>query len=329
MKKILVASTALSLLGGAALAEVKTTADARMGVQYFKADSANAEGKWDFTSRIRVTFTASGETDGGLAFGGTIRADNASNRVAAGNADWDAEEETTWLLAGAGGNVGSAGNVWVSGAFGKIALGDVDSAAEAANGQLWGVGLDDREWDHIAYVGAGSSSNAPVNGGTQNPVALYSYSFGDGNVFVSLADGNPTESWGLAGNYKFGDFTVGAGYEKTGDVKQVSVSAAAKFGDIAVKAIYAEGENEAATLATAVQNTTQWGLGASYTVDALNVAAFYRVNDTETVAGVEDSQEIYGLGASYDLGGGAKVVGGYANKEGTGEHFSLGIAMTF
>jgi outer membrane protein OmpU len=71
-----------------------------------------------FTSRARVTFTFSGETDGGLSFGASFRADNSSN---AAN--------------------GTAGSVFLSGAFGKISMGDVDGAAVAAVGHVDGVGL--------------------------------------------------------------------------------------------------------------------------------------------------------------------------------------------
>ena len=96
MKKILIATTALTLLAGAASAEVALSGNARMGILYNGEDT-------NFTGRIRVIFTMSGETDGGLSFGSSIRADQASN-----------------------GNAGAAsGSVFMSGAFGTISMGDV------------------------------------------------------------------------------------------------------------------------------------------------------------------------------------------------------------
>ena len=75
MKRILLASSALVMSGGIAAAEVAVTGDGRMGVQ------SVGGGDIAFSSRIRIIFTASGETDNGLTFGGSIRADNAGKGV--------------------------------------------------------------------------------------------------------------------------------------------------------------------------------------------------------------------------------------------------------
>ena len=114
MKKVLLATTVLAASAGFAAAEVTVGGDGRMGVTY----TEGAANELAFTSRIRISFTASGETDGGLSFGGSIRADNA-----------------------AGGAAGTAGSVFVSGAFGKLTMGDVGGAAEFAVPHVDGVGL--------------------------------------------------------------------------------------------------------------------------------------------------------------------------------------------
>ncbi len=87
-----------------------------MGITYNSALNSNS--KLAFTNRARVTFTLTGETDGGLAFGGSFRADNAG---------------------GAAG--GTAGSVFISGDFGRIRMGDVDGAFTSLFGELAGVGL--------------------------------------------------------------------------------------------------------------------------------------------------------------------------------------------
>ena len=51
----------------------------------------------NFSSRARVKFTLSGETDGGLGFGASFRADQASASTS-----------------------GTAGTIYVSGAFDKV-----------------------------------------------------------------------------------------------------------------------------------------------------------------------------------------------------------------
>ena len=113
MKKLLIATTALVATAGVAAAEVAVSGNGRMGVVYNGEDL-------NFSSRIRVVFTLSGETDGGLSFGGSFRADNAG-----------------------GAANGSAGEIFISGAFGTIAMGDVVGAAEAVVGDLPEVGYTD------------------------------------------------------------------------------------------------------------------------------------------------------------------------------------------
>jgi outer membrane protein OmpU len=122
MKKLLIATTALVATAGVAAADVSVGGNGRMGVVYNGEDL-------NFSSRLRIAFTASGETDGGLSFGGSIRADNAG-----------------------GGANGSAGNVFISGAFGKIAMGDVVGAAEAVIGDLPEVGYTDISANDITYI---------------------------------------------------------------------------------------------------------------------------------------------------------------------------------
>ena len=130
MKKILLATTVLGMTAGFASAEVTLSGDARMGIL-----DAGGSSTAEFTSRARVKFTASGETDNGLSFGAELRADNAGDAAK-----------------------GTAGTVFVSGAFGKLSMGDVDSAFGATFGNIAGVGLtglgDKNELSHSADGGA-------------------------------------------------------------------------------------------------------------------------------------------------------------------------------
>ncbi|MBA4352594.1 MAG: porin, partial [Rhodobacter sp.] len=80
MKKILLATT--MLVGGASIAaaEVTVSGSARMGIVSGFSDGVAANGDESdvvFNSRVRVIFSLSNETDSGLAFGASIRADNA------------------------------------------------------------------------------------------------------------------------------------------------------------------------------------------------------------------------------------------------------------
>ena len=128
MKKLLIASTALSLAGGAAFAEMAVTVsgDAELGVDYNSepgmTDDGMTKSKHTFVHEVGIDFSGSGATDGGLTFGGS----------AGFNSGGDSIDE---------------GTVHVSGSFGKLTIGDNDSADLTAGGiediGMNGIGVDD------------------------------------------------------------------------------------------------------------------------------------------------------------------------------------------
>ena len=163
MKTLLISTVLLLASVSFASAEITLSGSARMGViDDFGDDNTG------FTSRARVEFSLSGETDGGLSFGASFRADNAS-----------------------GANSGTAGSVFVSGAFGKLSMGDVDGAANAAVGHVDGVGLtglgDLNESTFLANGGNDLDADGDITGSNEveDPSALYTYSAGDLNLYIS------------------------------------------------------------------------------------------------------------------------------------------------
>ena len=69
----------------------------------------------------------------------------------------------------------------------------------------------------------------------------------------------------------------------------------------------------------------------TYTADALAVTGFYS-NFRGTDAYDGNDADFYGVGASYDLGGGATVVGGYSSADygaGSDDAFDLGLSFSF
>jgi outer membrane protein OmpU len=298
MKKILLATTLLAATTGFAAAEVTLSGSARMGIISDFDDPLTLtvdENDLAFTSRARVVFTLSGETDGGLSFGASFRADNA-----------------------VGANVGDDGSVFISGAFGKLSMGDVDGAANAAVGHVSGVGLTGLDdVNESTFIANGS--------GVSDPSALYEYSTGDLTIYASAT--NPaagaalTDAYSIAAKYALGDYTVALGYETADSgatsVDHIILGASATFGAVTVKARYGEADLGAT-------NESQWALSVDYKADALTVTAFY--TDDSDLGGAE----AYGLGAAYDLGGGASVVGGYAHNETTNDDsYDLGVSMSF
>ena len=309
MKKVLFATTALVMTAGVAAAEVSLSGDGRMGIVYNGAD-------WNFSSRARVTFTLSGTTDNGIEFGGSFRADQAGDSVVNNGAAY-----------------GSEGSVYVSGAFGKIEMGDAVSAPEALFGDLPEVGYTDLtsagglENDIPYLTGDGVTTLA------DNPVVLYTYSTGPISIAASMSDGklgsvNDQQEYAVAGAYTYENYTVGFGYEMLEDVGGVAgvdytqgeLAGVATFGDTSVKAYFAKGGK---------QNPVDqaFGLGVTSKFGATTVLGY--VQKAEFTAGGDVTW--YGLGASYDLGGGASIVGGISDDDlvGTDPTADLGVKFKF
>lgn len=294
MKKVLFASTALVLSAGVAAAEVKVGGDGRMGVidGFGASDLA-------FTSRLRISFAASGETDGGLTFGGSMRIDQ--------------EDEL-----GQRASNGTAGSVFVQGAFGKLSMGDVDSAAEKSTGDVSGVGL----------TGLGDYNETSfLTSNDNDPSALYEYTAGDLSFYLSANQPSGPQGYSVGVKYAAANYTAGIGYENmevvgAADQNQITVGGSASFGDATAKAVYATRDTGAAN------NADQWGLSLDYTMGATTATVFY--TDQTDLAG---DYKALGVGASYDLGGGAALKGGYVRREDAAgvdeDAFDFGISMSF
>jgi outer membrane protein OmpU len=309
-------TTALALSAGVAAADVTLSGDARMGITYNSALTTN---KAAFVSRARVTFTLTGETDGGLAFGGSFRADNAGGAAA-----------------------GTAGSVFVSGDFGKLTMGDTAGAAGFINGHVAGIGLTGFSDIHeIAYLG---------NPGGTRPTARYEYSIDAFTVAVSHTNpsfGSKVSSIGAS--YKIEGFTLGLGVERqnarsaSAPVAPVAASCSGTAGvDIsglscvdATATFTAAKPGVAAVTARGAQ--THIVLSAAYTMDGITVKALggqlrtagaaakqnqFAVSAsgkfdeiTVTAFGRRDfAKNTYvGIGGIYDLGGGASLRGGIVN----------------
>lgn len=368
MKKVLLATTMLVAGASIAAAEVTVSGDARMGILSRGSDNVATrntdEGAAVFTSRARVAFTLSAESDSGLSFGGTFRADNAAGAAA-----------------------GTAGSVFISGAFGKLSMGDVDGAAQSATGNVSQkslTGLND--WSESTFIGAGglNAVNQNVLDGTfalvnpndtQDPTLRYEYSAGDFTGYFSLtnpADAlvNITPAPGAATNvlvsnaeaiavgvkYTFGDYYAGLGYEKLSgfiagnqlaggaavvapgvlavdntDLKHTVVTVGGTVAGVTVKGLYgkASGTYAGNNVVAPGFNGKQYALSVSYTTGAITGTAFY--TDDSGLRGMGGTAA-FGIGASYDLGGGAEVVGGIAQTKvsgGDATAFDLGLSFKF
>lgn len=282
MKKILLATTMLVAGATVAAAEVTVTGSSRMGVVY---DGVDAK----FSSRNRVIFTGSGETDGGLSFGFSVRNDQS----------------------GVGNDVNGDSTVFISGAFGKLTMGDVSGAADAIVGQVSGVGFTSLgSTNEIGYLG------------NDKTAALYTYTAGSLTVALGLGQTVDTdtpantaddEAKSLAVKYVMGDYSIALGYEDTASDSQLSMMGTAAFGGATVKLKAADRDSAA---------DTAFALSVDYTVGAATITAFATQN--YDFAGTDSA----GIGAAYDLGGGAVVRGGIVDN-GTDTVADLGLNLSF
>jgi outer membrane protein OmpU len=373
MKNILLASTALVAFAGAAAAEVAISGSGRMGMVYDKSIenddivivNGNAERTSDagfrFSSRVRVAFTLTQETDAGVTFGGSVRADNAS-----------------------AGNNGKGGSVFMTGAFGKISMGDVDGAAESAVGNLSAVGYTGLgDFNDAVYLQQGNSdldSNQKYSEFAL-PAALYQYTTGAASFYVGL--GNPggialgdstyfdtvvitgglidtttkvsgiviDQAYGLGAKYAVDNYSIGFGYESInlsgiatsegadgvigGSSKDDVVTefdntidswilgGSATFGGFTLKAQYGQGSGDTLDL-------TQYGISGDYTFDAFTVTAFWRSVEVERTNGSKNVEsQPFGLGVTYDLGGGASIAAGVVDPDRFDEDYRADLGVNF
>ena len=200
------------LAGGIAAAQgVVLFGDARLGLGYNINNDGSVrepDADGDFpddlraVSRVRFGVNMTGATDSGIAFGATIRADNA--------------------LGGQGGENGqTAGSVFVSGDWGTLTFGDTNGADEQWVGDVPGnfslTGLTDlNETRFISNGGSFGDDDSPHF--TPNPFArpTLRYDFDIAGFGISLSSNRDLTDIGVgagyAGDFGGGSWSAGIGY---------------------------------------------------------------------------------------------------------------------
>lgn len=308
MKKVLFATSALVLSAGFASAEVALSGDARMGVIY---DGEDAQ----FSSRARVKFTLTGESDAGLSFGAAFRVDHEN---------YSSNEYRSAAR-------GTAGAVWISGTYGKLSMGDVVSAAEEAIGDLYEVGYTDGAFagdiEEIWYLTADGVNL------DQGPSILYEYTINNISLYASASDGVDNEwfttpgddshadlqesdtAWSLAGKYDGGDWWAALAYSKHDDADEIVLGGEGTFNNFSVKGIYGKYSDRytGGPFQEELDNTI--GLGLAYQMDAWLFEGFYRRDNYEYNGQDDENYDSFGIGVEYDLGGGAVLAGGIIDSD--------------
>jgi len=390
MKKFLFASTAIAglAIGGMASAQgITLFGDARLGLGYninnggglqlestvkrervedadgnpiLDADGdeqfnevleVEADEEFRAVSRVRFGVRMTGETDNGITFGASIRADNSGS--------------------GQGGSVGQrAGDVFVSGVFGTLTFGDTAGADERNVGDVPGgvglTGLGDFN-ETFYFTNGGSLGSEDDDDALQakpfaRPTVRYDYAIAGFNISASTDRDLADIAVGASYTFDFdaGSVTAGIGYAEVAEfisfggaqvvngvtvidralipeVEQISASLQGTFGGLTAGIVYTTAETD--TVDSRINPGTRvkgeldtYLIGAEYDWNEWTFGGFFHKIDKAgggNSLDALDGQEAYGVGASYALGGGAAVRAGYVRDVFEEDRADFGISMSF
>jgi outer membrane protein OmpU len=327
MKYVLFASTALATvaLGGMASAQgVTIFGEARGGLLY----NEGLDNELQTTMRYRFGVRAEVETDSGITVGGEARADNA---IAA--------------------NDGLEGNFWFSGAYGTLTFGDTAGADEYWVGDVPGnlslTGLGD-ENETVFLTNGGDFGDTPQfdlsdDDALARPTIRYDFEIaGFGG---SLSSNRTLQDWAIGLGYDFetgwGGFNVGLGYAQIASFEDIE--------DVpgTVTVVDVGGADQeiptVTTTTTEIKDIDSFSAGLGATFDTWEAGVTYIKNKNDDGdfdilnVGAETFFGAFGVGAffstilstggdvdsgldgnwgwagtaDYDLGGGARVAGGF------------------
>ncbi|WP_159082325.1 porin [Paragemmobacter aquarius] len=288
MKKYLLVSTLVIASSGAAFADVSLSGDARMGIASVKG------GDYNFSSRARVRFSLSGETDSGLKFGAQFRANEA--------ADTAASDKGT-------------GTVFIEMPdYGKLTMGDTDGAVQAAVTQLAPIGFDDtQKLQEFTFLTGGDTGKGKD--------LLYTYT--SGALSFSASIGNPGAASGSGSSANKDDSAIGvayttefwkvaAGYEDNGVNSQTVLSGSYGNGQFEVKGVYGQRDDD----------KSQYVVYGTYIIGTNTLTAFYRDDEIKATKAT-------GFGVAHDFGSGLVFSAGYAKEEAKDANVSVGLTMAF
>ena len=310
MKNILFATTALVATAGIASADVSISGFAEIGV------FDNGNGDMQLFNDIDVTFSMTGETEGGMSFGASVDLDEIS-------------DDTTNAATDNNSAAGIAANI--SGSFGTVTLGDTDGASDwALTETAIGGALAD---DHTGH--AGYSGNSPLDGASDGQILRWDNTVGAMGVAISFeqaadgatSDNDDTVQIGLKYTMDAGSAAIGLGIGYadagtqtdgivTGDTNVMGISLSLASGNLTGVVNYSDGE----ALGVDISHVA---LGLGVTMDALTVGVNWGEFDEDNV-----KTNGVGLAVNYDMGGGAVFQLGYGDGEGT-DTMSMGLALSF
>jgi len=324
MKKVLFATTALIATASMAAADVRISGYGRFGLDYNEANKAVVgRSTSNITSRLRLQFDMSAESDNGIAFGARYRIQSESRDGIANTA------------------VANGGRFFLSSGGFTLQVGNILGALENMPGtyletRTAGAGIDGAgftshvgnlanaafKWDAYSSAGAGRNG-VEVLGSVGDFRGHISYSRSNDTAAVAavtaLDSGGDTyilepataaaigvERTAINLAYSFGDWNAAIGYQDSNVASEdkTIVSVWGDLGQFGVRAAYADNDG-----------VSKWGLYGNMDIGAASNILIFVVDESATSAADIANGHVnnvgngegtgYGIHYSYDLGGGA------------------------
>lgn len=342
MRSPILVAAVFCMSGAGASAEISLSGDARLGIGYGIENNGEVRLEPDRTamidiggapvevdtrlgapadelralSRVRFTFSGVGESDSGITFGASIRADNARGGQG-----------------GAGGQ--TAGRVFVSGAWGMLSYGDIDGADHRrvgepiANVSLTGLG----DFNQLPFLSNGGGSDNDELQFLADPDALPTvrYDYDIAGFGLSVSANRDLDSVGAGLGYVLeldrGTLSFGLGYyDFTGFTSDIAYYGAVEVPDGRQWSAGLQGAFGAARFGIGYAGMRAGDLGeldvvtggAGFVGGAWSVFGYYSrvVDGTKRFGEALDGRDSLGASVQYDLGGGASVNMGVARSYG-------------
>lgn len=317
MKKILIATTALTMMAGAASADVTLSGGGYFGLKYNSKPGTNGSGvayqKTQLIKRMQVDIKGSKTTDSGLTFHGKFRVRSSAYLA------------TTTPV--------NAGQVGITAGGLDVSVGNVSDAIDALslywNSEVGICGCGGETLNWTPFKGYSSQGGAGTEG------VLATYTMGDLVVRGSyMSAGNTTglkSEQGVSVAYKVGALSMEAGY-----VTQSASATADGYSGATLVFEYALG-NSNIGIAGGRNTTKPMGGGANTSINAVTVYGNTTMGATTLKAFVSHANNLpatntsttYGVGASYDLGSGAAIVGSVRRDWNKANYADIGVTFSF
>lgn len=353
MKKVLFATTALIATAGVAAADVTISGYGRFGLDYNNANAKTGVNKWGYTadgtsktnltSRLRLNFDMSTETDAGVTLGAQFRVQADSNNGNADTGSWNGAR----FYASYGGFELGVGNIYGAIEWAPLVYLDTRSSGTGITGmndahavinvndQNGAGGGEYYNWDYYSSTGSGANGvevmysaggfsghlsyseqnddvdalGALVEKGTRRTAAFVSYNWD--NWIVTLAAQDSNQEWEdklfFAIQGDFGQYWAKAAIADNDGIKKYGLYGGMDFGAASSLAVWVNHEDK---------------------VSSGDVANGRRNND-RAVNADGTAGTAYGINYSYDLGGGASFEAGAQRLPNKQTQVQAGVYFSF